>query len=109
MLRRSFLTLFATSALVARAHAVRAAESRRVVVQPLGPGSSARAEIVARALSAFYAVELVVAEGEPLPKAAFYAPRGRYRAERLLEHLASRHGDALRVLGITEVDISTTK
>jgi archaemetzincin len=109
MLRRSLLTLLATSALLARARTARAAESRRVVVQPLGPGSSARAEVVGSALTAFYDVDVVVADTEALPKAAYYAPRSRYRAEKLLEHLTTLHADALRVLGITEVDISTTK
>lgn len=86
-----------------------AAGSRRVVVQPLGPGSRASAELVQRALSPFYDVDVVATASEPLPKAAYYAARSRYRAEKLLDHLATLHGDALRVLGITEVDISTTK
>nr|HMR10786.1 zinc-dependent metalloprotease family protein [Polyangiaceae bacterium] len=45
-----------------------------------------------------------------LPKAAYYSPRRRYRAEKLLSFLEKRApADASRVLGITAVDISTTK
>ncbi len=109
MLRRSFLTLAATSGLIARGRDAGAAEARRVVLQPLGPGSSALAEVVRRALAPFYDADVVVAEGVPLPRSAYYAPRSRYRAEKLLAHLAPLHADALRVLGVTEVDISTTK
>ena len=48
----------------------------------------------------------------PLPRAAYYAPRRRYRAERLLDHLRPWQASApgiRTVLGLTSVDISTTK
>ena len=48
----------------------------------------------------------------PLPKSAYYKPRRRYRADRLIEHLltfAEGEPETTRVLGLTEVDISTTK
>lgn len=79
------------------------------MIQPLGPGSGTAAALVGRALRAFYDVDVGVANVEPLPRAAFYAARGRYRAEKLLEHLAVQHEDAFRVLGVTAADISTTK
>jgi archaemetzincin len=45
-----------------------------------------------------------------LPKSAFYAPRSRYRAEKLLDFVRARlPAGALRIAGITAVDISTTK
>jgi archaemetzincin len=47
-----------------------------------------------------------------LPKTAWYAPRKRYRADVLLDVLNELHGGApatTRVLGLTAVDISTTK
>lgn len=78
-------------------------------MQPLGPATSTLAAAVVPALAAFYAVDVVVAEPLPLPKAAFYPARARYRAEKLLEHLTGLHADALRVLGVSSVDISTTK
>ncbi|HJK95071.1 MAG TPA: matrixin family metalloprotease [Polyangiaceae bacterium LLY-WYZ-15_(1-7)] len=47
----------------------------------------------------------------PLPRAAYYAPRRRYRADRLLDHLRpllEGEPEAVKVLGFTTVDISTT-
>jgi len=109
MRRRSFLTLVASLGLVAKAPVVLASGTRRVVVQPLGPGSTAPAALVGGALGALYDIDVQVAKSEPLPKSAFYAARGRYRAEKLLEHLTLLHAGAFRVLGVTATDISTTK
>jgi archaemetzincin len=48
----------------------------------------------------------------PLPRGAYYPPRRRYRAERLLDHLRRLlvgEPRTTRVIGFTSVDISTTK
>ena len=46
----------------------------------------------------------------PLPKEAWYPPRQRWRAEKLLAFLGPRlPADGLRILGLTAADISTTK
>jgi archaemetzincin len=80
-------------------------------LQPLGgcarphPGT---AEVRA-ALLAFFPIEVRELDCQPLPKAAYYAPRKRYRAERLLDYLNQRlPKDGWRILGLTAVDISTT-
>lgn len=109
MHRRSFLTLVASAGLWAEAPVAFAADTRSVVVQPLGPGSATPAALVGSSLTALYDVDVRVAKVEPLPAVAFYAPRGRYRAERLLESLTALHESAFRVLGVTAADISTTK
>jgi archaemetzincin len=88
-----------------------AAEPALIVLQPLGPSiSPAQLEAVSSAITAFYAVKITLAEPLALPKAAFYPQRQRYRAEKLLDFLVS-HGrkDAQVTLGLTAVDISTTK
>lgn len=82
-----------------------------VEIQPLGtaPGESDIAAVV-EAIRAFFAVEIVARAPVPLPKKAFYPAAQRYRAERLLDFLASEVGPAAKVsLGLTTVDISTTK
>jgi archaemetzincin len=80
-----------------------------VVIQPLGPGANS-AEVVSAALSAFYVIELKVQPRLGLPGRAYYRPRGRYRAEVLLEELEKgAPAGAKRVLGLTNVDISTSK
>ena len=85
---------------------------RALYVQPLGNCASKAqgVEEVARALRAFYPIDVRVLACQELPKAAFYPPRKRYRAESLLVYLNQRMPqDGWRVLGLTEVDISTTK
>jgi len=109
MRRRSLLTLIASAGFVTEAPVLLAAGTRSVVVQPLGPGSAAPAALVGSSLAALYDVDVRVANVMPLPATAFYAARGRYRAEKLLESLAALHESAFRVLGVTAADISTTK
>ncbi|MCC6876659.1 MAG: matrixin family metalloprotease [Sandaracinaceae bacterium] len=70
-------------------------------------------EPIARSLREDLQVAVVREPGVvELPSSAYYAPRRRYRAERLTQFLADRFHDrpaADRVLGLTSVDISTTK
>jgi len=110
--RRRFLTLLATLALGARTTLVRAAEENRIIyVQPLGKAlPDADVTMVKEALKAFYEVEVKVLPRVALPKSAYYPKRARYRAEKLLEFLKPRMpADGFRILGLTGVDISTTK
>jgi archaemetzincin len=86
-------------------------EAPLIVLQPLGTTApAAELQAVAAAITAFYAVTVRVAAPRALPKSAFYAKRGRYRAEKLLDYLVAEAGKEARVvLGLTAVDISTTK
>lgn len=88
-----------------------AADERRLYLQALGPGlSAADIDFVKQSLLAFYDFTLVVLPTLPLPKSAYYAPRGRYRAEKLLTFLQKQlPADGFRILGITARDISTSK
>ncbi len=87
------------------------ASDRVLWLQPLGPAlEAADVDAVEQALTAIYALPVRRLPPEPLPKAAYYFPRKRYRAERLLDFLAPRlPADGWRILGLTGVDISTTK
>jgi archaemetzincin len=82
-----------------------------VFIQPLGKGpNQTDIGFVAQSLSAFYRLRVQLLEPTPLPRGAFYPARGRYRAERLLDFLEPRlPKDGHRIVGLTEVDISTTK
>src|SRR5262245_56734964 len=88
-----------------------AGEGRVVYVQPLGKAlPDADVDMVVKGLRAFYAVDVKQLPHVDLPKTAFYAKRGRYRAEKLLDFLKPRlPSDGYRILGLTSVDISTTK
>jgi len=111
--RRDFIKLpLALGGLALSANALAAeAAAPLIVLQPLGATvPPAQLEAVSKAISAFYAVQVTVAAPLELPKSAFYAKRQRYRAERLLDFLvAEGRKDARVMLGLTAVDISTTK
>lgn len=80
-------------------------------IQPLGKElPSEDVEFVEKSLLAFYDLKVLMLERAPLPKAAYYPKRKRYRAEKLLLFLNQRlPDDGFRILGLTGVDISTTK
>jgi archaemetzincin len=85
---------------------------RVLYVQQLGNCGAAEQGTtqVVDALKAFFPIEVRQLPCADLPAKAFYKPRQRYRAERLLEFLAGRMpSDGWRILGLTSVDISTTK
>jgi archaemetzincin len=85
--------------------------TREVRVVPFGAGVLAtELDALRRLVEENYAVSVRVQASVPLPKSAYYAPRARYRAEKLLSTLrAHPPAGAFRVLGVTAVDISTTK
>ncbi len=80
-------------------------------LQPLGGELLVEdVELVRRALTEIIGMETRLLPRAELPAAAFYPPRRRYRAEKLLDFLDGRlPPDGTRILGLTGVDISTTK
>jgi archaemetzincin len=82
-----------------------------IYVQPLGRQLPSRDVIlVKRALEQFYGLQVKLLPRRPLPKEAYYRPRRRYRADKLLRYLARRKpADGKRILGLTGADISCTK
>lgn len=81
-----------------------------VAVQPLGSVTAERLQVVTKSLEQAYGVSVELIKAAPLPQSAWYAPRGCYRAIKLLNHL--NESATLRhpiVIGITEKDISTSK
>ncbi len=82
----------------------------RVVVVPLGKVAPDLVEHVARSVRERFDFEVEVVERTPLPPWAWYKPRKRWRAEKLLDFLDTLDvGPARRVIGFTEAPISTTK
>ncbi len=83
-----------------------------VCVVPLGNYEKEMVPIVTRGIEYLYRLDVKLLDQRSLPRAAWYAPRKRYRAEKLLSYLDSevlpRSGCDL-VMGLTSVDISTTK
>ncbi len=80
-----------------------------VAIQPFGPLRAGVVETVKSGIEQRYNVSVVVLPERPLPESAYYRPRHRYRAERLLDSLASETGGQYaKVVGLTSRDISTT-
>jgi archaemetzincin len=94
-----------------RAWSSGAVAPRRIYLQPLGQDiADAESAFVQEALRAFFNVELPILPRVALPGEAYYPPRNRHRAEKILEFLAPRlPEDGFRILGLTGGDISTTK
>lgn len=110
--RRRFLALSGLFPLVLSGAAGAEEDGGRIVyVQALGKAlPEADVAMVVEALRAFYAVEVKTLPRVDLPKSAYYPKRARYRAEKLLDFLKPRMPkDGSRILGLTSVDISTTK
>ena len=92
--------------------AAAAAPARRLLyLQPLGVELPAEdVALVREALTGIIGSETRLLPRAQLPPAAYYPPRRRYRAEKLLDFLDARlPPDGARILGLTGVDISTTK
>jgi len=83
-----------------------------IALQPLGDLAAKEVAAAQAGILAVYAVEVRVVPKLALPPAAFYPPRQRYRAEKLLDFLGEDHGmgfEPVKIVGLTAVDISTTK
>lgn len=82
----------------------------RVAVQPLGPVPPEELQAVADALRELYGFETQLLAEVDLPAEAWYEPRRRYRAEKLLDFLDGLVPEGFdRIAGVTVKDISTTK
>jgi len=83
-----------------------------ICIQPIGKPGAEFTEAAVKGLKFFYDFPVRVLETQPMPKEAWYAPRKRWRAEKLLAFLdeskTSTEGCKV-VAGFTGGDISTTK
>jgi archaemetzincin len=81
-----------------------------VAILPLGKVSREVLDRVARELQARMRVQVRFEPPRELPKEAFYPPRRRWRAEKLLDAIdADPPKGAWKVVAVTEAEISTTK
>jgi archaemetzincin len=79
-------------------------------IQPLGPVRDSVTKTAVAAVERTFRARVEVLKSVPLPPEAWYAPRSRHRAEKLLDFLQRETPEPyFKVIGITEGDISTTK
>lgn len=89
---------------------VHAGPALSIAIQPLGKVPAADIASVKAGIESLYAVSVEILPEKPLPKTAYYAPRQRYRADKLVDFLTAETPDRFdKVVGITTQDISTTK
>jgi archaemetzincin len=82
----------------------------QIAIQPFSGFDPALVGVVREAIASFFAADVEVLSPIPLPDTAFYAPRKRYRADKLLEFLESAAEPRFaKVVGLAPRDISTTK
>ncbi|WP_374679434.1 hypothetical protein [Hymenobacter sp. J193] len=79
-----------------------------LVIQPFRGFSARLTDSVSQQVRRLYP-RVLQRQPVALPKQAYYAPRHRYRADLLLRFLVSRHQPDTVVIGLTQLDISTTK
>lgn len=88
------------------------ADNAKVCLQPLGPYEKELLAVAMKEVTDTFGLAVAELPTLPLPEKAFYPPRNRYRAEKLLDFLdaevAPKSGCAW-VVGFTSTDISTTK
>ena len=111
--RRTFVrSLAGVSVLAATPRAFSQAPSApiaTVALAPLGDFPPSFLAAIEAGLHAELGVSVMRLPPSPLPRAAWYPPRRRYRAERLIAFLRPMvRAPATRVLGVTQADISTT-
>ncbi len=81
-----------------------------VCLQPLGKHDKKLLAPLTRGITELYGFTVKTLDKRELPDAAYYEPRGRYRADKLLDHLAAEvvpDSGCDAVVGVTSVDIST--
>jgi archaemetzincin len=83
-----------------------------VCLQPLAPYDPQMLLAAERGIAQLWTFRVRDLSPQALPDSAYYPPRKRYRAEKLLRHLEQRVQPQIGcdyVLGITAADVSTTK
>lgn len=81
-----------------------------LAIQPIGPINNTLLDQVAESLRSTYDFDIFLLDPVPLPAEAFYPPRKRYRAEKILDYIERVESPRFqKVLAVTAVDISTTK
>ncbi len=81
-----------------------------VALQPLGTFDTTMTRAIVDGIKATFSVETAVLAEKPIPESAYYAPKKRYRAEKILRNLETDSDIRYtRIAGLTNFDISTTK
>ena len=111
-MQRNLMLILVGLAVATAAPAYADPPARQVLyIQPMGKSlPDSDVALVKKSLVNFFGLQVKLLPRVPLPRWAYYKPRRRYRADKLLAFLERRlPRDGKRILGLTGVDISTTK
>lgn len=82
----------------------------RIAVQPLGAVKQEDLAVLKAGITALYGAVVEVLPAKAMPESAYYPPRERYKAEKLLDVLETGTApDFTKIVGVTARDISTSK
>jgi len=90
------------------AHTKKTEAVKMIYLQPFNDVSKAQTDRMYQELKKFYTA-IEVKSPIALPRAAYYAPRNRYKADSLIHFLKGHTAGNNVTIGITNKDISTTK
>lgn len=79
-----------------------------IIIQPLGDFNKAQAKKVFSEIKMINP-NLVLLENIHFPENSYYKPRNRYRADSIIKSLKSKIGEDSVIVGLSNLDISTTK
>ncbi len=81
-----------------------------IAIQPLGDIDPSVVRGLTEQMRSIFAAEVVVLPARAIPRNAYYAPRNRYRGERILDDLEARVPERVtKIVGVMARDISATK
>ena len=85
-------------------------KSTTILVQPLDFEDVKLLTFVKNGIEKYYHFNVLLLKSKPIYNDAYYKPRNRYRADKLIKILkAAKTNEANFIIGITQKDISTTK
>lgn len=79
-----------------------------IVIQPLGNFKAGQARKVFAEIKAINP-NLILRKNIDFPENSYYKPRNRYRADSIIKSLKSKIGEDCVIVGLSNLDISTTK
>lgn len=81
--------------------------SIQITLVNLGKVENSRIQFVQNTLENKFKIDTIINFNQTLPTETYYAPRNRYRADKLIKFLKENYKTE-KVIGITDKDISTT-
>jgi archaemetzincin len=84
--------------------------STTIAIQPYGFTDTAQLNFLKINIENYYHFKVILLPNKEVPKEAWYAPRSRYKADKLIRILKNAKPDSVNyIMGITPKDISTKK